>query len=316
MTEETQRPRLPGIAYPLIGLVFGAILVWSFSRVLLAVNKHQAVAIAVLMAANVLVASALVAYGRRVRRRPVALPLLAMAGLVVVVAGIVSAVAFGDRPPGEAAEGGGGATQTVSVSALNIAFDTTTINLTAGATVTMNFENKDAAGTFHSVVITQDEAGGQILFRGDGVDGAASATYTFTAPPAGNYFFHCEFHPTQMKGTVAVTAGGTPTGGTGGGGSPGAIALEAKNIAFDHDTLSAPSGGQVTIHFTNSDVAQTPHNFSVYTDQTASQAIFNGALVAAPGSADYTFTAPPPGSYFFRCDFHPAQMTGTITFTG
>src|SRR5437867_10819633 len=87
---EPDRPRLPGVAYPLLAVVFGGILVWSFSRILLAVGKDEAVAIATLMSLNILIGSALVAYGRRVRGRPVALPFLAVAGIALVAAGVVA----------------------------------------------------------------------------------------------------------------------------------------------------------------------------------------------------------------------------------
>src|SRR2546426_2751004 len=74
------RPALPPVAYPLLGLVFGGILVWSFSRVLLAVKKEWAPVIGLLMALNVLVGAAVVAYGSRGRRRPTAFPLLVAGG--------------------------------------------------------------------------------------------------------------------------------------------------------------------------------------------------------------------------------------------
>ena len=35
------------------------------------------------------------------------------------------------------------------------------------------------------------------------------AKVTFTAPAAGSYEFHCEYHPATMKGTITV--GGTPS---------------------------------------------------------------------------------------------------------
>jgi hypothetical protein len=46
----SRSPRLPPVAYPLLGLVFGAILVFSFSRILLAVSKDAAPVIALLVA--------------------------------------------------------------------------------------------------------------------------------------------------------------------------------------------------------------------------------------------------------------------------
>jgi plastocyanin len=54
-----------------------------------------------------------------------------------------------------------------------------------------------------------------------------------------------------------------------------------------------------------------PHNFAAYTDQTANNVIFQGQIVTGPATATYNFTAPStPGTYFFRCDIHPTQMTG------
>jgi plastocyanin len=54
-----------------------------------------------------------------------------------------------------------------------------------------------------------------------------------------------------------------------------------------------------------------PHNFAVYNNQSATTVIFRGDVVTGPGTKTYTFTAPAtPGTYFFRCDVHPTQMTG------
>src|SRR3989442_14774352 len=88
------RPALPPVAYPLLGLVFGGILVWSFSRVLLAVKKEWAPVIALLMALNVLIGAAAGAYGVRGRRRASAFPLLSGGG----GGGLLSRV-FGCKPP-------------------------------------------------------------------------------------------------------------------------------------------------------------------------------------------------------------------------
>src|SRR6266540_723715 len=144
--ERDQRAgRLPGIAYPLIAVVLGGILVWSFSRILLAVGKDEAVAISSLVSLNILVGAALVAYGRRVRNRPVALPFLLAAAGVVVAVGVVAAVAFGDRPPTETEAGGGGPKpERVSLTASGTKFLETKLTLTAGAKVSMSFDNKDA----------------------------------------------------------------------------------------------------------------------------------------------------------------------------
>jgi cytochrome c oxidase subunit II len=90
------------------------------------------------------------------------------------------------------------------------------------------------------------------------------------------------------------------------------IDLTARNIAFDKSTITVPAGASVTVTFNNKD-NNVPHNFAVYTDSSATKSIFVGQVVTGPKTISYTFTAPAaPGNYFFRCDVHPALMTGTF----
>jgi plastocyanin len=103
-------------------------------------------------------------------------------------------------------DSGGGGTP-VTVTATDYQFDTPSISLTPGETVALTFNN-------HGSV--------QHTFSSDDLDGVdfpadpgATVTGTFTAPTSpGTYEFHCNIHPTQMKGTFVV---GTSAGG---GGSP------------------------------------------------------------------------------------------------
>lgn len=89
-----------------------------------------------------------------------------------------------------------------------------------------------------------------------------------------------------------------------------AVGLIAKNIAFNSSTITVPAGANVTVNFDNQDT-YIPHNLAVYTDSSASKAIFQGKQITGPAKTTYTFTAPTrPGTYFFRCDVHPTQMTG------
>ncbi len=88
------------------------------------------------------------------------------------------------------------------------------------------------------------------------------------------------------------------------------LGLVAKNIAFNTSTITVPAGANVTVNFDNQD-ANIPHNFAVYTDSSAKTTIFKGETITGPAKTTYTFTAPSkPGTYFFRCDIHPTQMTG------
>ena len=87
------------------------------------------------------------------------------------------------------------------------------------------------------------------------------------------------------------------------------IDLVAQNVAFDKSTLTVKAGAQVTININNKD--SMPHNVGIYIDQSAAQVIFKGEVFTGPTTRTYSFTAPSaPGTYFFRCDVHPAKMTG------
>jgi plastocyanin len=91
------------------------------------------------------------------------------------------------------------------------------------------------------------------------------------------------------------------------------ISLTAKSMLFDKSTITVPAGAVVTINFTNSDIG-IPHNFALFASAGAvPPALFQGAIITGPATANYTFTAPvAPGNYFFRCDIHPTTMTGTL----
>jgi len=88
------------------------------------------------------------------------------------------------------------------------------------------------------------------------------------------------------------------------------VDLTAHNMAFSTRVMTVQAGTRVVVRFTNQDAV--PHNFAVYTDSSAQKVIFRGQTVTGPNaSATYQFDAPAqPGTYFFRCDVHPAQMTG------
>ncbi|MDP8956300.1 MAG: cupredoxin domain-containing protein [Actinomycetota bacterium] len=316
--EEETGPRLTPLAYPLLALLFGGILVWSVSRVLLAVSTNAAVAVGTLLSLNILIGAALVAYGGRVRGRPAALPLLIGAGIAVVAAGVVSGFIVGERPVGEhAAEGGGheggaGGGQAVTLTARNSTFVQRNLEFTANSRVTLRFVNEDRGVPHNFVLFRGEDASAPQIFRGEIVTGPTETTYSFMAPGTGSYFFYCEVHPQTMTGTARVTGGGATEGQ--GGTTVGAANLTAQNSTFEPRQLTVPAGGQVTIRFTNSDQG-LPHNFAVYEDQSATQEIYRGETFPGPATRNETFRAPPPGRYFFRCDVHPTTMTGTLVVT-
>jgi plastocyanin len=89
------------------------------------------------------------------------------------------------------------------------------------------------------------------------------------------------------------------------------LSIVAQNLAFDTDCLAAPAGQPFTIEFTNQD--EVPHNVSIFTDQSATQALFQEPAFPGPETVVYE---PEPieeeGNLYFRCDIHPTTMTGTF----
>jgi nitrite reductase (NO-forming) len=89
------------------------------------------------------------------------------------------------------------------------------------------------------------------------------------------------------------------------------VTVMAQRTAFSAACLAAPAKKAFTIEFMNMDPGIL-HNISIYTDSSASPALFTGELVNGPADATYHVPALAPGTYFFRCDVHPTQMFGTF----
>jgi plastocyanin len=112
---------------------------------------------------------------------------------------------------------------------------------------------------------------------------------------------------------VVVTAALTTTTG----GPSVTVDLVAKDMAFNVSTITVPAGASVIVNFHNreppgsSQVTGIAHNFALYDTPAAAIMIFSGEIITGGGDAVYRFTAPAiPGTYFFRCDVHPALMNG------
>ncbi|MGZ4124659.1 MAG: cupredoxin domain-containing protein [Actinomycetota bacterium] len=161
---------------------------------------------------------------------------------------------------------------------------------------------------------------------------APPTAYPMMADP-----FSAGVAPAAQPNPTAASGGGGMMGGSGsggmgdmpgmgggstssGGGSTSAAAcapngtklvISAQNVAFSTDCLAAPAGKAFTIVFDNKDPG-VPHNISIYTDDSASTALFTGDMVSGPAKTTYTVPALDPGTYFFRCDVHPTTMTGTF----
>jgi plastocyanin len=91
----------------------------------------------------------------------------------------------------EASSGG----DTITLVATNFAFDKTTLTAAADKAVTFKITNN---GTVEHNLTIDD------LAVNKDVEAGESAEQTVT-PKAGTYEYHCEYHPSQMKGELTVS---------------------------------------------------------------------------------------------------------------
>ncbi len=110
-----------------------------------------------------------------------------------------SAAASGSASGSPAASGQAGG---VKISALNIAYEQSSVTAPAGKAFQIEFDNKDA-GVPHNVSIHKGDANGTEVFKGEIITGPATTTYDVPALDAGTYTFVCSVHP-NMTGTLTV----------------------------------------------------------------------------------------------------------------
>lgn len=170
------------------------------------------------------------------------------------------------------------------------------------------------------------------------IPGGESGTLTFNLPP-GTYEFRCDFHPQEMIGTLEVVEGG-PTGPPAAppGGEPpppgeepppgeqpagGEQTIQLDDNVFlvndeENPTISIAANTDVTFALENVGVAL--HNLHVASSGNFEEAFCTTTGEAPcsdpariPGGQSGTITINlPPGTYTYRCDFHPQEMQGTI----
>jgi plastocyanin len=90
-------------------------------------------------------------------------------------------------------------------------FSPSTITVPAGATVVVNFHNRESPGSSqvtgiaHNFAVYDSQAATITIFRGEIITGGGDAVYRFTAPATpGTYFFRCDVHPSVMNGQFIV----------------------------------------------------------------------------------------------------------------
>lgn len=96
-------------------------------------------------------------------------------------------------------------------------------------------------------------------------------------------------------------------------GPSGEVTLEMtiQNTTFDKKALTVPADAKVKLAVTSKETQLDYHNFALYKDRTAKEAIYVGDYLDGGQTTIYQFTAPgTPGTYFYRCDTHPFLMNG------
>jgi plastocyanin len=88
------------------------------------------------------------------------------------------------------------------------------------------------------------------------------------------------------------------------------VSIAADGLAFSTDALSVSADRELTMAFDNEEAV--PHNVAIYGDESASDPVFTGEVITGPRTVVYEIPALGAGEYFFRCDVHPTQMTGTL----
>ena len=90
-----------------------------------------------------------------------------------------------------------------SVSATNIAFDRTEIDVPATGAFILVFQNREKIP--HNVSIYRDAAFKERVFEGVVFEGPGTRWYPVPALGPGTYFFQCDVHPIDgMRGTLSA----------------------------------------------------------------------------------------------------------------
>ena len=113
--------------------------------------------------------------------------------------------------------------------------------------------------------------------------------------------------PSDAASSDDNTAGGTVSV------IDGTLAISADDLAFDANVIQATAGEAFTVTFTNNEAAV--HNFSVYTEAGGDE-IAIGDVIGEGETDEIEVPALEPGEYFFVCDVHATEMTGTIVVEG
>jgi len=203
MSDDMMRDRLIlPVLIPVGALAFLLFLALVISQILINVPAAVAVAIATMLAVNLLIVCSVLA-ARPNGGRPL---MMALSGIAVVPLLFGAAAASGMvHFPGEDDHGDGAAGTSVHIAANNLDFDVDELSVPADEAFVIAFDNQEAQP--HNVAILEEQGSATALFRGEIVTGPQQIDYEVEPIPAGEYYFLCDVHP-NMNGTVIAAEGG------------------------------------------------------------------------------------------------------------
>ena len=282
------------ILIPVGGLVVIVVVLFAFSRVLLSVKPNAATAVAFAAAAGVMAVAAFVASRKRVTGAALGAFVGAAAGIAMHAGGVAIAVI---GPPEEEVEPFHAALAAPE-GAASEGFSTDALEVEADVPIDLEFDNQDPSVGHNVQIFDGSDASAASLFQGEVITGPAKTTYHVPPLSEGEFFFHCEVHPTTMTGTITAAKGA------------GGIKVVAKDTAFDTKEIKLPADAPSKLTFDNED--PFAHNLAIYMDETASgEPLFTFEPFAGPDTKTFDVDPLKEGAYYFHCDIHP-NMNGTV----
>ena len=114
--------------------------------------------------------------------------------------------------------------------------------------------------------------------------------------------------PTPAPPTVQAAIG-TPARGSG---NMREVVMIARDNFFEWEPSKFEIPAQTTIRLTLDNEGSNPHNWRLLGATTVEDKEPQTEIIAGGEETTITFLVTRPGTYTFRCDVHPVEMTGTL----
>ncbi len=180
-------------------------------------------------------------------------------------------------------------------------FDPNNLSVAAGTTLLV----ANVGGKPHTLTADDGSFTTGIIAPGadNGRFAGSSAVLTLNKP--GVYQFHCDIHPTLMRGVITVTGSPPANPPPPASDAAGQGTINAVDFAFRPTQLSVAPGARLTVV----NGGQAPH--TVTFDDLK---LDTGTI--SPGSSGQLVAPLKPGSYSYHCAIHPAKMRGVLVVLG